>query len=103
MLASLKNDYTATIMMKCRNYLGALLLWLVMTVALADPLNSPSQQPLLVDQAFPFKAWSPNPHTVVVQWDIQPSYYLYRDKLQFTASHGEVQLGPAKLPPAGEI
>lgn len=78
------------------------LLTLIVIAALADPLNSPPPQPLLVDQAFPFKAWASNNHSVIVRWDIQPGYYLYRDKFQFTASHGEVELGPANFPPAVE-
>ncbi len=78
------------------------LLTLIVIVALADPLNSPAPPPLLVDQAFPFKAWASNNHSVIVRWEIQPGYYLYRDKFQFTVSHGEVQLGPANFPPAVE-
>lgn len=74
-----------------------LLFWMIGTAA-AAPLT-----PLPVDQAFPLQVWSPNAETVVVQWDIRPGYYLYKDRIQIIAAQdGIVQLGPLNFPPAVE-
>lgn len=57
--------------------------------------------PLPVDQAFPLKVWSPDARSIIVQWDIQPGYYLYRDRLHFSpAQDAAVQLGAPHFPPA---
>ncbi len=74
-----------------------LLCWVVIT-SLAD-----SQIPLSVDQAFPLRVWSPDEQTIVVQWDIHPGYYLYKDRIQITPTvDGVVQLGQPDFPPGVE-
>ena len=55
------------------------LLLLMFVRALAAPPT-----PLPVDQAFPLKVWSPDPQTIVVEWNIQPGYYLYKDRIHIT-------------------
>ncbi len=58
-------------------------------------------QPLPIDQAFAINAWATNAQTLVVQWDIAPGYYLYRDRLHFSPTAGSnIQLGFPQLPSA---
>ena len=56
-----------------------------------------SDEPLPVDQAF-----VPNPrfdraNELTVSWQIEPGYYLYRHKFEFSAD-GEIELGNPRLP-----
>jgi thiol:disulfide interchange protein DsbD len=53
---------------------------------------------LPVDQAFTMNARFDKPNELTVAWQIAPGYYLYRDKLTFTAT-GRIELGAASLPP----
>jgi thiol:disulfide interchange protein DsbD len=41
-------------------------------------------------------------NTVIVKWDIEDGYYLYRDKMAFAIDHPDVKLGPPQFP-QGEI
>ncbi|MEQ8938167.1 MAG: protein-disulfide reductase DsbD N-terminal domain-containing protein, partial [Gammaproteobacteria bacterium] len=36
---------------------------------------------------------------LIVSWQIEPGYYLYRDKLAFSSSHPDVSFGNVVLPP----
>ena len=52
---------------------------------------------LPVDQAFTMNARFDKPNELTVAWQIAPGYYLYRDKLTFSAA-GRIDLGAANLP-----
>jgi thiol:disulfide interchange protein DsbD len=52
---------------------------------------------LPVDQAFTMNARFDKANELTVAWQIAPGYYLYRDKLGFTAT-GRIDLGTANLP-----
>lgn len=52
---------------------------------------------LPVDQAFVMNARFDAANEVTVSWQIEPGYYLYRDKFEFEADGG-IQLGAARLP-----
>lgn len=55
--------------------------------------------PLPSEQAFPLKVWSLDPQTVIVQWDIKPGYYLYKDRIHIVpAANSAVQLGTPRFP-----
>src|SRR5471030_732439 len=83
-------------MKKRKYYWSGLLLWLMIICAMAAPSS-----PLPVDQAFPLQVWSPDPQTIIVQWDIQPGYYLYKDRIHISpAAEGSAQLGEPHFPPA---
>lgn len=58
--------------------------------------------PLPVDQAFPLKVWAPDPKTVIVEWDIQPGYYLYKDRIYITPADNRVRLGSPQFPQSQE-
>lgn len=78
-----------------------MLVFMVVVGLAAPQVNAPMSTPLSVDQAFPLTVWSPDPQTVVVRWDIQPGYYLYKDRIQITpAVAGVVQLGEPRFPAA---
>ncbi len=55
---------------------------------------------LLPDQAFPVSAEADGPDAVVVTWDIQDGYYLYRNKIRFRSETGGTELGEPVFPPA---
>lgn len=57
---------------------------------------------LRVDQAFPLIAGWPEPQALLVQWNIQEGYYLYRDRIQITSADEQVKLGEPHFPPAAE-
>lgn len=50
------------------------------------------------DRAFEFSAVVVEPHTIEVQWRIAEGYYLYHERISFTAE-APAQLGAAQLPP----
>jgi thioredoxin:protein disulfide reductase len=77
---------------------GWLLFFFLISAWAASPV-----QPLAVDQAFPLKIWSPDSQTVVVQWDIQPGYYLYKDRIQIgLAENSPGKLGAPRFPASVE-
>jgi thiol:disulfide interchange protein DsbD len=49
-------------------------------------------------QAFPATARATGPQTIEVRFRIAKGYYLYREKLRFSALSGELQLGAVQLP-----
>ncbi len=62
------------------------------------PLFAPAADELLpVDQAFVMNARFDGPNLLTVSWQIEPGYYLYRDKLAVEAS-GDIDLGAAEWP-----
>ncbi len=72
--------------------------WLLLLRFVSAIAASPT--PLPVDQAFPLKIWSPDPQTIVVEWNIQPGYYLYKDRIEVSAADAE--LGRLRFPAATE-
>jgi len=75
--------------------------WILLLIG----INAFAEQnsPLSMDQAFPLKIWSPDPQTVVIQWDIQPGYYLYKDRIHIApAPDSTVELGAPRFPQATE-
>lgn len=86
------------IILDMKKYWMGLLLWAVLGCALAA-----TPQPLPIDQAFPLSVWSPDAQTIVVQWDVQSGYYLYKDRIHFApAVDGAAQLGEPRFPAAVE-
>ena len=102
-------------MARCRRLLS--LIALVLAV-LAPPLRAgaldtleqltrPAQAPgtrefLPPDQAFVLRSDGAADGALRLHWDIQPGYYLYRDKMKFTALGEGLTLGAPRLPD-GEI
>jgi thioredoxin:protein disulfide reductase len=94
-VAAFAADYNVK-MIRCGRHWLWLFLWLLMPAVWAA-----SSEPLPADQAFPLKVWATDAQTVVVQWDIQPGYYLYKDRIQISAATpGEVSLGEPRWPAA---
>lgn len=63
-------------------------------LASAAPLK-----PLDIDQAFKFTAMAKDYQTAVLQWQIAPGYYLYRDRFKIRAIQaGTMELAPPILP-----
>ena len=54
--------------------------------------------PLSPEQAFRFSAMMSDDYTLLVRWEIEPQYYLYRDKLGLTANSDLIQLGAIDWP-----
>ncbi len=63
----------------------------------ASPFVKGAGEPLPPDQAFRMDARFDGPNELTVAWQIQPGYYLYRDKLAVTAD-GRVDLGKPAMP-----
>jgi thiol:disulfide interchange protein DsbD len=63
-------------------------------------LQTDATEPLPVDEAFVMNARFDGPNELTVGWQIQPGYYLYRDKLG-VAADGDIELGKPTMP-AGE-
>ena len=68
-------------------------IWLNVTFAI-------THIPLPVDEAFQFSAHVKNPSTIVLQWTMQPGYYLYKDRFSYkiispeTTTAGNVFMPP---------
>ena len=58
------------------------------------------QDYLLPDDAFRPSGTAVDADTLSVRWDIADGYYLYRNKIRFTADDGETELGSPRFPPA---
>ena len=56
-----------------------------------------AEDPLPPEKAFRFSARALDAQTLVVRYDIEPGYYMYRDKFRFEAP--PAQLGTPALPP----
>lgn len=58
-----------------------------------------SIQPLPVDQAFALHVHADKNDQLMIEWDIAPGYYLYRDKMQFIAApDSQIKIGTIILP-----
>ena len=73
-----------------------LLLWL------AAGLGHAAGEPLEPEKAYPFSARAIDARTIEARWQIVADYYMYRDKIRFTAEPATVTLG-APVFPAGKI
>jgi thiol:disulfide interchange protein DsbD len=60
--------------------------------------GSAADDPLPAEQAFVMNARFDGPNELTVSWQIEPGYYLYRDKFEFFVD-GDIQLGRPDLPP----
>jgi thiol:disulfide interchange protein DsbD len=83
----LPQDWTATVALPPPAFLGV---GSIDTSATGDLLP--------VDEAFTMNARFDKPNELTVAWQVAPGYYLYRDKLTFSAN-GPISLGAAALPP----
>ncbi|WP_462329585.1 protein-disulfide reductase DsbD [Thiohalocapsa halophila] len=83
---------------------GALvaLLALCPVLVLAPPaaLAAADDELLQPDQAFRISGESAGPDTLIVSWDIEPGYYMYRSKLRFDSESPGISLGRPDLPEA---
>jgi thiol:disulfide interchange protein DsbD len=68
------------------------------SVAAADFSAGAADEQLPVDEAFTMNARFDKPNELTVSWQIEPGYYLYRDKLSFDVN-GDIELGRPSLPP----
>ena len=60
--------------------------------------DSKEGDPLPVTRAFRASLSARDAFTLLLEWDIAPGYYLYRDTFAFAAPGGEVQLGQPAFP-----
>jgi len=70
-------------------------------LALSPLLAWAGDEPLPPDQAYKMSVTASG-GTITAHWDIQPGYYLYKDKFKFLSHTPAVTLGKAALP-AGEM
>lgn len=73
-------------------------LFLSLLLLLALPLYA--QEPIAPEKAFRFSARAVDAQTLEVRWEIEPGYYMYRDKFSFSVEPGS--LGKVELP-AGAV
>lgn len=84
-------------MIKMKQFMALLLCLLIWLV---NPVQAIEEGDLLdVDKAFAFSASMIDADTLRVQWDIAPTYYMYRKKIRFSTQTPGVTLGTPILPP----
>jgi thioredoxin:protein disulfide reductase len=71
--------------------LCGLLLLLLVQVAAAD-------QPLRPEKAFRYTATADASH-IILRWDIEPGYYLYKKRISFAVDSPKITLGEVTFPP----
>ncbi|MDP1525540.1 MAG: protein-disulfide reductase DsbD [Rhodocyclaceae bacterium] len=59
-------------------------------------------EPLDPQQAFRFSARALDDKTIEARWTITPDYYLYKEKIEFSAEPAGVKLGTAEMPKGKE-
>ncbi len=59
---------------------------------------SATQEPLPIDSAFKIAIKVKDPETIVIQWQMAPGYYLYRDHILAKSDTNNVQLGDPLFP-----
>lgn len=64
--------------------------------------NAEAGLPLPAEKAFGFSAHMETPNTVVAEWEIEPGYYLYRDKVKIQADEAK-SIGQIVKPEAKKI
>lgn len=78
-----------------KTFLPAVLAVLAMSAA----ATAADRDLLSPDRAFRLTAQMPKADEILVRFDVAQGYYLYRDKLKFSANPASVKLGGARLPP----
>ncbi|MCC6532208.1 MAG: protein-disulfide reductase DsbD [Burkholderiales bacterium] len=71
--------------------------WILVLVAILGLGCAQAEEPLPPEQAFKLSARLLDSQTLLVRYDIERGYYMYRDKFQFEAP--PVALGQAQMPP----
>ena len=66
-------------------------------LALPAVVAGAAEEPLRPEQAFRYSAAAEGGDSVV-RWDIEPGYYLYRERMSFATRTPGAQLGPAAMP-----
>lgn len=79
-----------TLMPKLNKIVLLLITFFMLTAVKAEVLPLPSEK------AFHFAAYLENPEQLIVEWQVAPGYYLYRDKLK-------IQADPVKALKKGQI
>lgn len=75
---------------------------LALLLTLIWPAAQAEEEFLLPEQAFRISGQSLGPETVLVSWDIEDGYYMYRSKLRFRSESPGIETGEPTLPD-GEI
>jgi len=75
------------------------LLWLAL-LALAAAGAAAEDEFLQPDRAFRISGEAAGPDAVIVRWDIEPGYYMYRSKFRFDSETPGVETGSPDLPPS---
>ena len=74
-------------------------LWLCLWVLVTGSAHAAAPPDLLEpEQAFRFSARALAPDAIEVRYQVAPGYYLYRDKLKFSADPASVELGTPEMP-----
>jgi len=79
-----------------------LLLWFILFLTSLSTLSAKSSEEEFLDPevAFSVTASMKDAQTISAHFKIAPKYYLYQDRLGFSISHGEAQLGKPQQPAA---
>ena len=80
--------------------LGLLALCQVLALASPAALGAADDEFLQPDQAFRISGEPAGPDAVIVSWDIEPGYYMYRSKFRFDSESAGITLGRPDLPEA---
>jgi thiol:disulfide interchange protein DsbD len=75
---------------------------LLLLLLLLATLPLRAEEPLEPEQAYKFSARAVDAQTVEARWQIADGYYMYREKIRFSAEPGTVKLGEARFP-AGKV
>lgn len=77
---------------------GIWLLILLLGLTITAITANAEEEPLPPEQAFQFSASMQDADTLLVQWNIADSYYLYRHKLKFNSNTPGITLGEPAIP-----
>jgi thiol:disulfide interchange protein DsbD len=69
------------------------------SLAMVAPAAAADRDLLKPEAAFRLTAQLATPGEILVRYEVARGYYLYRDKLKFSAEPASVKLGSARLPP----
>ena len=70
----------------------------IMTRQPETAMTGDPEAPLPQEQAFVPTLSTADPFTLLLHWDIEPGYYLYRNSFGFSNPGGEIQLGAPRFP-----
>jgi len=76
------------------------LVTLLLVLAAAAGTAAAEEEFLQPDQAFRISGAAAGPETVILRWDIEPGYYMYRSKFRFDSETPGVEADRPELPPA---